>query len=92
MIGLSLKQNVFGGLLEIGLQLIGLPIVSIGLMIKAWAYKKFGQAKESFQQNYKSEEEFTSYEDVKSEKLDYTFKSKHIEPMSKPNNYDDLFE
>ena len=92
MIGLSLKQNVFGGIMEIGLQLIGLPIVSIGLMIKAWAYKKFGQASESFQQNYKSEVEFTPYEDVKNEKLDYTTKAKPDETLSKPNNYDDLFE
>ena len=41
-IGLRFKQGLFGGLFNVAIQLIGLPIVSIGLAFKAWAYKKFG--------------------------------------------------
>ncbi|MBK7225834.1 MAG: hypothetical protein IPH96_10615 [Saprospiraceae bacterium] len=39
------KQGLFGGLFNVAIQLIGLPIVSIGLAFKAWAYKKLGKFK-----------------------------------------------
>ncbi len=91
MIGQSFQQNFIGGLLEVGLQVIGLPIVSIGLIIKAWAYKKFGQLKDEMEtQNNTNQNQYTTYEEV----VDST-QTLPNSSESKPkasNNYDDLFE
>jgi len=76
------------GLIQALINLVGLPFVSIGLIFKAWIYRKFGQINQQIQPE-DFEEKFTSYEDVE---------------MTKPNpqnvkkvqladsRYDDLFE
>ena len=89
MIGHSFKQNFFAGLVEFGLQIIGLPIVSLGLVVKAWAFKKFGEWEKTHHENTNTETQYTSYEEVSN-----TPAEEKIKEISKKesSNYDDLFE
>lgn len=93
MIKQSFLQSFLGGLFEVGLQVIGLPIVSIGLVIKAWAYKKFGQLKNEMEtQSSTSHNQYTTYEEV-NEPTPTLSSSNTTDSKSKAsNNYDDLFE
>ena len=87
-LGKSFKLNPIGGILQVGLQFIGLPLVSAGLLFKAWAYKKFGQLQNQATQN-SFEEKYTPYEEIE---LDSLNKPKQEEPQKqKQNAYDDLF-
>ncbi|NOT37044.1 MAG: hypothetical protein HOP11_06680 [Saprospiraceae bacterium] len=94
MIGKSFQQNPLAGLLELGLQIIGLPIVSIGLLIKAWAYKKFGQIKEEMEAQSAHDNAYTQYEEVKTETpvLDNNNLYASENKTKSSNSYDDLFE
>lgn len=92
MIGSSFRQNPIGGLLELGLQIVGLPIVSLGLLVKAWAYKKFGQLKDEFQKNRSAEDTFVQYEEVKEEKPSLPSELSTDNKNKTSNSYDDLFE
>lgn len=59
----TFKASFIGGMLHIGLQLIGLPLVSIGLIFKAWAYKNFGVMQPE-SSDHAFEEKYTAYEEV----------------------------
>ncbi|MFN8330659.1 MAG: hypothetical protein U0T81_05500 [Saprospiraceae bacterium] len=94
MIGQSFQQNFVGGLLELMIQLIGLPIVTIGLVVKAWAYRKFGQYREGQVQVESFEERYAHYEEVTSTPV---INAHNAAPQEKNTvresvNYDDLFE
>ncbi|MCI1265627.1 MAG: hypothetical protein LKG19_03560 [Saprospiraceae bacterium] len=91
-IGLAFKQNLIGGLTNLTIQIIGLPLVSIGLVFKAWAYRKFGQLQGTSNPS-KSEDEFVSYEEVDSTTNNQSVqKTKSIEKEKAYSAYEDLFE
>ncbi|MEP7196898.1 MAG: hypothetical protein ABI851_10275 [Saprospiraceae bacterium] len=92
MIANSFSNNVLGGFLELGLQFVGLPLVTIGLVIKAWAYKKFGQVRDKPESANQFEERFSTYEDVQEETIERTEISRLEVQKKESNNYDDLFE
>lgn len=92
MIGQSFHQNILGGLLEFGLQIIGLPLVSIGLVIKAWAYKKFGQFQEKAQMDNIFEERYTYFEEVQESPGELLESKKSEVSKKESNNYEDLYE
>ncbi len=90
-IGNSFKQSMVGGALHVLVQVLGLPIVAIGLIFKAWALKKFGVIDE--RGGAKDEhEEFSSYEELKSDNTANTISEKKQEARAMADNYDDLFE
>jgi hypothetical protein len=87
-IWLQIRHNLLAGLVNTLVNVIGFPFVSIGLIFKAWVYKKFGSLNQQRQEN-NFEEKYTPFEEIDFE--------------SKPNNtkrqnaladgrYDDLFE
>lgn len=95
MIGQSFKQNFLAGLLELCLQIIGLPVVSIGLVIKTWAFKKFGQFKEDLKSHsVNTEGTFTQYEDLTETKTEHKADEPHEreKQLKVSHSYDDLFE
>ncbi|HQX43196.1 MAG: hypothetical protein IPP06_02340 [Saprospiraceae bacterium] len=88
----TFKASFIGGMLHIGLQLIGLPLVSIGLIFKAWAYKNFGVMQPE-SSDHAFEEKYTAYEEV----MDPNAGSKDLNKKSAEkekalSGYDDLFE
>ena len=97
-IGLRFKQGLFGGLFNVAIQLIGLPIVSIGLAFKAWAYKKFGKIQDQMVGGTNTEEGYTQYEEIPNDdRFDLNQERKSSEKKSatkensQQNHYDDLF-
>lgn len=91
----SFEQGVVSGLLTLLLQIIALPFVSIGLVFKAWALRKFGTLQEDLRNNANGEE-YTSYEDL-GEIPDKAKDTAPSNPMKKEtekllSTYDDLFE
>jgi hypothetical protein len=87
-IWMQITENLFSGLMNAVVNVIGFPFVSIGLIFKAWVYKKFGRLNQQMKQDH-FEEKFTPYEE-----MDFEAKSKN---PSKQNaladgRYDDLFE
>jgi len=87
-IWVQIWKNVLFGLFNALINVIGFPFVSIGLIFKAWVYKKFGRLNEQMKQDH-FEEKFTPYEE-----MDFDTKPKN---QSRRNalaagRYDDLFE
>lgn len=83
----QITENFFSGFMNLLVNVIGFPFVSIGLIFKAWVYKKFGRLNQQKQDNF--EEKYTPYEE-----MDFESKPKN---SSKQNaladgRYDDLFE
>ncbi len=76
------------GLIQALINLVGLPFVSIGLIFKAWIYRKFGQINQQIQPE-DFEEKFTSYEDVEMTKPN----QQNVKKVQLADSrYDDLFE
>jgi len=94
MISQSFKQNFIAGIIELVLQLIGLPIVSIGLVVKAWAYKKFGLLKENIQSSEPFDERYTQYVEIVDTESETPSETTPKNQMKKEEviSYDDLFE
>jgi hypothetical protein len=84
-IAANFKNNFLGGLFHLMVQIIGMPIVSIGLIFKAWVYKKLG----TINNQINDEEEFTPYDEVENHKFDLSEKPKKERAS---NRYDELFE
>lgn len=84
-IAANFKNNFLGGLFHLVVQIIGMPIVSIGLIFKAWVYKKLG----TINNQINDEEEFTPYDEVENHKFKLSEKPKK---ESASNRYDELFE
>ena len=87
-IWVQITESIVSGLMNALVNVLGFPFVSIGLIFKAWIYKKFGRLNRQMNQD-PFEEKFTPYEE-----MDFTAKSKN---PSKPQaladgRYDDLFE
>ncbi len=87
-IWVQIRENFLAGLLNAIINVIGFPFVSIGLIFKAWVYKKFGRLNEQMKQDH-FEEKYTPYEE-----MDFESKPKN---QSRQNSladgrYDDLFE
>lgn len=97
-IGSRFQNSVIGGMLNVLVQIIGLPIVTIGLAFKAWAYKKFGHLQRQMNAQT-TEESYTPFEEVQLNEtpLDLNQEQKRPEKDESPkdsnqqNHYDDLF-
>ena len=76
------------GLIQALINLVGLPFVSIGLIFKAWIYRKFGQINQQVHQE-EFDDKFTSYEDVETTQQ-APQNSKKVQLAD--SRYDDLFE
>jgi len=76
------------GLIQALINLVGLPFVSIGLVFKAWIYRKFGQINQQAHQE-EFDDKFTSYEDVETTQQ-APQNSKKVQLAD--SRYDDLFE
>ena len=88
----TFQASLLGGLLTLGLQVIALPMVAIGLIFKAWAYKNFGVMQPE-SSDHAFEEKYTAYEEV----MDPNAGSKDLNKKSAEkekalSGYDDLFE
>ncbi len=94
MISQSFKQNFIAGIIELVLQLIGLPIVSIGLVVKAWAYKKFGLLKENIKSSEPFDERYTQYVEIVDTESEAASETTPKNQLKKEEviSYDDLFE
>ncbi|MGB3083748.1 MAG: hypothetical protein WBB21_03470 [Saprospiraceae bacterium] len=87
-IWMQIVDNPIGGLIQAGINVIGLPFVSLGLIFKAWAYKKFGRLNQQMNQDH-FEEKFTPYEEVDLKDRP----SQHQKQTTLADSrYDDLFE
>lgn len=83
-----IKENVLSGLMSLLVNILGFPFVSIGLIFKAWVYRKFGRLNQQMQaESY--DDKFTAYEEMESESKP-RFSSK--QNALADGRYDDLFE
>jgi hypothetical protein len=87
-IWMQIRENILAGLLNAIINVIGFPFVSIGLIFKAWVYKKFGRLNQQMKQNH-FEEKFTPYEE-----MDFEAKPNNTKKQNAlaDGRYDDLFE
>ncbi len=88
----SFQYSFIGGILTVGLQIVALPMVAIGLIFKAWAFRKFGSFKEDLGSTPASDN-YSEYEEVVEKKETPS----HVEIRRKESEkllstYDDLFE
>ena len=87
-IWIQIKENPLAGLIQAGINIIGLPFVSLGLIFKAWVYKKFGRLNDPANQD-SFEDKFTPFEEINIEKRP---SSQTKKPVISDGRYDDLFE
>jgi ABC-type transport system involved in multi-copper enzyme maturation permease subunit len=87
-IWVQITENLISGLVNALINVIGFPFVSIGLIFKAWVYKKFGKLSRQMNQD-QFEEKFTPYEE-----MDFDGKAKNPNRQNAitDGRYDDLFE
>ncbi len=76
------------GIIQAAINLIGLPFVSIGLIFKAWIYRKFGRINQQIYQDH-YEEKFTPFEELDPVEP-HSQRTKKVVPAD--SRYDDLFE
>ncbi|MBK9270979.1 MAG: hypothetical protein IPM48_05235 [Saprospiraceae bacterium] len=88
----TFQTSLMGGLLTVGLQVIALPFVAIGLIFKAWAYRKFGNLQEEGLNDQNTN--FSSYEEVLERSTEIPNKTEQRRKESEKllSTYDDLFE
>ncbi len=88
----SFQYSFIGGILTVGLQIIALPMVAIGLIFKAWAFRKFGTFKDDLG-SIPANESYSEYEEVVEKKEtppQAEIRRKESEKLL--STYDDLFE
>lgn len=87
-IWIQISDNFLSGIMNLFVNVFGFPFVSIGLIFKAWVYKKFGRLNDQVKQD-QFDVKFTPYEEM-------DFESKPKNPTKKSaladGRYDDLFE
>jgi len=88
----TFQASLLGGLLTLGLQVIALPMVAIGLIFKAWAYRKFGNLQE--EANQAQENQYSQYEEVGGMNVETPNRTEMRRKESEKllSTYDDLFE
>ncbi len=84
----QMTENLFSGLMNALINIIGFPFVSIGLIFKAWVYKKFGRLNHNINQEA-FDDQFTTYEEMD---IDSNTKTKSRRSALADGRYDDLFE
>lgn len=84
-VGANFKNNLVGGILHVLIQIIGMPIVALGLIFKAWVFKKLG----SIQNQINEDEEYSPYDEVETHTFDLSQRPKKEKVT---NRYDELFE
>lgn len=85
----QISNNFLAGLAGALVNLLGLPFVLIGLILKSWIFKKFGKLSQD-QNPRQSGETYTSYEEVES--LPNQSSTSRQRKAELDHRYDDLFE
>lgn len=93
-IGDKFRSSLIGGLLYLVFQIVALPIVTIGLALKALAIRKFGKLQDQMQQMHR-DDQYVDFEEVPTERpLDLheaRNTSNNKEKIKQQNHYDDMF-
>lgn len=87
-IGQQITQNPIGGLINAMVNLLGLPFVLIGVVLKSWTIKRISKMQNT-QSYYSKEEDFTPYEEVE---IKYSKPKQEKKSITVDSRYDDLFE
>ncbi|HEX5625112.1 MAG TPA: hypothetical protein VFX48_03770 [Saprospiraceae bacterium] len=84
----QIADNPLGGLIQMGINVVGFPFVTLGLIFKAWMYKKFGRIQQDLNQQ-PDEAAYTHYEEVEPDQPDAERPKQRV---IADGRYDDLFE
>lgn len=87
-IGQQISNNPVSGLINAMVNILGLPFVLIGIVLKTWTIKRISKM-QSAQSHYSREDDFTPYEEVEIKSGTSRPEKKSITTDSR---YDDLFE
>ncbi|MBK8954512.1 MAG: hypothetical protein IPM34_03015 [Saprospiraceae bacterium] len=88
-IGDQISNNILAGLAGALVNLLGLPFVLIGLLLKSWIFKKFGKLSQEHNSAL-SNDAYTSYEEVESQPNKSN--PNRLRKAETDHRYDDLFE
>ncbi|MCC6754725.1 MAG: hypothetical protein IT266_12155 [Saprospiraceae bacterium] len=88
-VGRQIAQQPISGLLGAAINLLGLPIVLIGLILKSWIFKRFGRVVRE-QAASVQDPQFTPYEEIESRTEESP--ARRRQAVAADHRYDDLFE